>query len=337
MPDTGPDISLSLGLTATDRSRAIIDGTQPIAGVSPRIRVDEPQPLFRASQVSGELDASEISLGTHLLQHDRGAAEYWALPVFLSRAFRHNAIYIRSDRGIDSPAALNGRRIGMQGFQQTATIWVRGILAEHYGLDLGSVDWVIGGLETPGNLERSPLARPLAWTTRPAPEGKTLAELLAAGEIDAVISPNPPSCFGRKGAPVTRLFADPGAEERAFFARTGQFPVMHVLGLRKSLAEAHPELPVALFEAFAAAKSGAQAALLRGNYLRASLPWITEAARRTRALMGPNPWSYGFAANRGEIAAMIRYAEADGLIGPGHAPEELFHPATLALADPDAA
>lgn len=329
--------TLSLGITSTDRTRAIIDGRIAVPGVSLDVRIDEPQRLFRAAQRDAALDMAELSLGTHLLQVAGGRARYHALPVFLSRAFRHNAVHVRADRGIDRPSDLNGRRIGIQGFQQTATIWVRGILAEQYGFDPASARWVVGGLDRPGDLERSPLDRPPALPFEPAGEGETLDGLLRAGAIDAVIAPLPPPCAGEAGVPVRPLFADAEAEERAFHARTGLFPVMHVLGLRKDVAEAHPGLAAALFAAFAAAKSLAQAELLRGNYLRASLPWLAAEARRTRRLMGPNPWSYGFAANRHEIEALIRHAVRDGLIAPGLAPEALFHPDTLALTDPDAA
>ncbi len=326
---------ITVGITSTDRTRAILDGRIGIAGFEPELRVDEPQPIFRAAQREAALDVAELSLGTHLVQCDAGLANYWAIPVFLSRAFRHNAVHVRTDRGIREPADLNGRAIGIQGFQQTATIWVRGILAESYGFDPGSVRWVVGGLETPGDLERTALHRPLALKAEPVPAGATLDGLLREGAIDAVISPAAPPSARDLAVPVGPLFPDAPAEERRFHESTGLFPVMHVLGLSKAVAAANPGLAVALFDAFASAKSRAQAELLRDNYLRTSLPWQAEAARQARRIMGPNPWRYGFAENLAELQALIRHAARDGLVDPGLDPASLFHPATLALPDPD--
>ena len=327
------DLSIRLGITSTDRTRAIIDGRVSIPGVHLDLRVDEPQALFRAGQIGQELDVAEMSLGTHMLQTDAGHSAYWALPVYLSRAFRHNAIHIRKDRSITVPADLNGRRIGIAGFQQTATIWVRGMLAEHHGFDPQSVSWVVGGLDKPGNLERVGLSGPLRRTIEQAGPDQTLDALLVAGKIDAVISPAPPPCARLPDSPVVPLFPDCGAEERAAFAKTGIFPIMHVLGLRKTLAEREPELIANLFAAFSAAKAMAQDELLRTNYLRVSLPWVAEEARRTRALMGSNPWSYGFAANRPALGAMVRYAQDDGLVSEELMPEMLFHPMSLRLKE----
>lgn len=326
---------LTCRLTLTDRTRAILDGSlcPRTAALDPR--PDEPQAIFRASQVEGALDIAEISLGTHILQSAQGRAAYTALPVFLSRAFRHNAVYVRADRGIETAADLNGRRIGIQGLQQTATIWLRGILAEHYGLRTGSVEWVIGGLNSPENLERAPLDRQPTLRCTPCAPGATLSDLLAASQIDAVLAPNPPACMAQESIPVRRLFADPPGAERDYFRKTGIFPVMHVLGVRKALLDEMPDLAADLFQTFCAAKAAAQADLMRQNYLRASLPWIAEAARQTRALMGPNPWSYGFPGNRAGLEALVRYAHEDGLIDDGLDAAALFWPPSLGWSDPE--
>lgn len=322
-------------LTSTDRSRPILTGEVALTSATLDPRSDEPQAIFHAAQVEAEPDIAEISLGTHLLQEAQGTARYAALPVYLSRSFRHNAIFIRSDRSIATPADLTGTRIGIQGLQQTATIWIRGILAEFYGTDLQSIDWVIGGLDRPGSLERSPLGRTPGLRCSPCASDETLSQLLEEGRIDAILSPNPPACFGKPGAAVRRLFPDPASEEQDFFRRTGLFPIMHVLGVKKERLAEFPDLGADLFRAFCTAKSAAQADLVRQNYLRISLPWVADTARKTRALMGPNPWSYGFRNNRATLAALVRYAENDGLIAPGLAPEELFWTPSLDWCDPE--
>lgn len=330
-----PPRPITCSVTLTDRTRAILDQTIRPDTVSLHLTRGEPQAIFRASQVQGQLDVAEISLGTHILQTAQGRAAYTALPVFLSRSFRHNAIYVRADRGIDSAADLNGRRIGIQGLQQTATIWLRGILAEHYGLRTDSVEWVVGGLNSPENLERAPLDRQPTLLCTPCAPGETLSDLLAEGGIDAVLAPNPPACMAQPDVPVRTLFADPVSEERDYFRKTGIFPVMHVLGVRKALLDETPDLAADLFQTFCAAKAAAQADLMRQNYLRVSLPWIAEATRQTRALMGLNPWSYGLPGNRPGIEALVRYARNDGLIADGLDAAALFWPGSLDWTDPE--
>lgn len=323
---------LSVGITSTDRTRAIIDGRLTIPGIDMKLTIDEPQPLFRAGQVGHQLDIAEMSLGTHLLQTDTGNTAYWALPIYLSRAFRHGSIYVRSDRSTLAPADLNGRRIGIAGFQQTATIWARGILAEHYGLDLASISWIVGGVDAPGNLERTMLPTAVRRHLEPAGDGKTLNAMLLAGEIDAIMSPAPPAGARGTDAPIKTLFENCAEEERRYFAKTGIFPVMHVLGIKK--AQADDDIVAGLFNAFTAAKNLAQSELLKGNYLRVSLPWVADEARRTIEIMGDNPWSYGLAQNRAGLEAMRRYARADGLIGADCTVDSLFYPTSLTLDEP---
>lgn len=330
-----PPRPVTCSVTLTDRTRPIFDSTVVPETVSLDLNHDEPQAIFRAAQVEARLDVAEISLGTHLLQEAQGKAAYTALPVFLSRSFRHNAIFVRADRGIETVADLNGRHIGIQGLQQTATIWLRGILVEHHGLQSDTVEWVIGGLNTPENLERSPLHRQPTLRCTPCPEGRSLSNELAEGRIDAVLAPNPPDCMSDPEVPVRRLFADPATAEKEYYRRSGIFPVMHVLGVRKTLLEEMPGLGADLFRTFCAAKAIAQADLMRQNYLRISLPWIADAARETRALMGRNPWSYGFGRNRKGIEALVRYARNDGLVGAGLDAAALFWPASIEWEDPE--
>jgi 4,5-dihydroxyphthalate decarboxylase len=246
------------------------------------------------------------------------------VPVFLSRAFRHSAIYIRTDRGIRSAADLVGRTIGLPEYQQTAALWVRGFLREHYGVDTKDIAWRTGG-------ERVAITLPDGFDVQPL--GRDLEAALEAGEIDALIGPRPPRCFLDRSAPVDRLWPDTRAEEQAWHAATGFFPIMHCLAVRRDVAERHPWLPVELFRAFAAAKKASVDELRLVNVLRVSLPWIAAEAEAQIAAMGGNPWPYGFARNRDEIAAMIRYAVADGLATTAIAPEALFHPSVLDLPD----
>ena len=317
-------ISLTLACTATDRTRPLMEGRFKVPGADITFLPGEPEDIFRRALRDRAFDISELSMGSHIVTSARGDAPYIGVPVFLSRAFRHSAIYIRTDRGINSAADLAGREIGLPEYQQTAALWVRGILRDHYGVDTRGISWRTGG-------ERVAITLPDGFKVKPM--GESLEEALAAGRIDALIAPRPPACLGTDSAPVARLFPDYRREEENWFRTSGFFPIMHCLAVRKDVAERHPWLPVELFRAFSAAKAASLAELSLVNVLRVSLPWIAAEAEAQSALFGGNPWPYGFKRNRDEIAAMIRYAVEDGLAARRMEPEELFHPSVLDLME----
>ena len=198
---------------------------------------------------------------------------------------------------------------------------MRGILREHYGVDTRRIAWRTGG-------ERVAIALPEGFDVRPL--GEDLPAALAAGRLDALIAPRPPACFLDGSAPVARLWPDYRAEEIAWHKASGFFPIMHCLAVRKDVAERHPWLPVELQRAFVRARALSLEELRQVNVLRVSLPWIAAAAEEQAAIMGGDPWPYGFARNRAEVAAMIRFAVEDGLAAQPIEPEALFHPSTLA-------
>ncbi|MCA3324764.1 MAG: ABC transporter substrate-binding protein [Roseomonas sp.] len=317
-------ISLTLACTATDRTRPLMEGRFKVPGTDITFLPGEPEDIFRRALRDRAFDISELSMGSHIVTSARGDAPYIGVPVFLSRAFRHSAIYIRTDRGINSAADLAGREIGLPEYQQTAALWVRGILRDHYGVDTKGISWRTGG-------ERVAITLPDGFKVKPM--GEPLEEALAAGRIDALIAPRPPTCFNTGSAPVARLFPDYRREEENWFRASGFFPIMHCLAVRKDVAERHPWLPVELFRAFSAAKAASLAEMSLVNVLRVSLPWIAAEAEAQSAIFGGNPWPYGFKRNRAEIAAMIRYAVEDGLAARQMEPEELFHPSVLDLME----
>ncbi|MFC7737311.1 ABC transporter substrate-binding protein [Roseomonas sp. GCM10028921] len=326
------NLCLTLACTSSDRTRPIIDGRVEVAGVTLTVLPGEPEDIFRRALRDRAFDVTELSMGSHIVTTARGDAPYVGIPVFPSRSFRHAAIYVRTDRGIRTAADLAGKRIGLPEYQQTAALWVRGILREHYGVDTHGIAWRTGGMEEAGLGERVALKLPPGLDVAPIAAGETLNGLLAAGEIDGVVGPRPPSCFLGRSAPVDRLYPDYRKEEEAYFRATGFFPIMHCVALRKELAAAHPWLPLELFRAFARARAMAVADLSMVNVLRASLPWIAAEAEAQTRIMGGDPWPYGFRRNREEVGAMIRFALADGLAAREIAPEELFHPSVLDAA-----
>jgi 4,5-dihydroxyphthalate decarboxylase len=309
-------LRLTLACAATDRTRPLMDGRVTVPGCDITFLPGEPEDIFRRALRDKAFDVSELSMGSHIVTTARGDSPYVGIPVFLSRAFRHSAIYIRTDRGIRTAADLAGRTIGLPEYQQTAALWVRGILRDHYDVDTRGIAWRTGG-------ERVAITLPPGFDVRPM--GRDLETALADGEIDALISPRPPGCAG-----VTRLFPDYRAEEMAWHKASGFFPIMHCLAVRKDIAAAHPWLPLELHRAACKAKALSLAELQMVNVLRVSLPWIAAAYEEQAKAMGGDPWPYGFARNRDEITAMIRYAVADGLAAEAIPPEALFHPSTLA-------
>lgn len=317
-------IPIILASTLTDRTRPVLDGRCPIPGVTLTHLSDEPEIIFRRTLREAAFDVAELSMGSHIVTTARGDSRYTGIPVFLSRAFRHNAVWIRTDRGINGPADLAGRTIALPEYQQTAALWVRGMLRDQHGVDTRTIKWRIVG-------ERIAITPPPGIDLGPL--GETADEALIAGRVDAFVGPRPPAAALAAGAPVARLWPEPRAAEEAYHAATGFFPIMHCLTIRKDVAEANPGLPMALFDTFCAAKNASVREMFLGNVLRVSLPFSHyEAAEQTR-LMGGDPWPYGFARNRDEIAAMIRYAVADGLAARPIPPEALFHPSVLDAID----
>lgn len=325
------DLCLTLACVPTDRSRPIIDGQVKIPGVSLTVLPDEPEDIFRRALREQAFDITEMSMSSHITMTARGDPAYIAVPVFLSRAFRHSGIFIRTDRGIRTADDLKGKRVGIPEYQQTAILWVRGMLRDFHGIGVRDIHWRTGGVLQPGLGERVALSLPEGIDVQPIGPDETLDGLLTRGALDAVISTRVPTALANPDIPVARLYPDYRAAETDYYRRTGFFPIMHCLALRRSLADEHPDLPRALFEAFAKARKQALAELAMINAFRVTLPWPPMALEDAKALMGDDFWPYGFRRNRDEIATMTRYAEEDGLTMRRVQPEELFHPSTLDL------
>jgi 4,5-dihydroxyphthalate decarboxylase len=321
-------LSLSLACQNTDRTRAILDGRVGVEGCRLDIVTAPAEEIFQRAFRHREFDISELSLSSHLITTARGEGAYVAVPAFVSRAFRHASIYVRGDRDIEVPADLRGRRVGVPDFQQTAGVWVRGILADEYGVERHEIEWLTGGLERAGRSTRVPLSLPRNLSVTPIGPTETLSSLLADGAIDAVIAPRPPSCFGRSRH-VRRLFRDSRSTETGYFEKTGLFPLMHTIGIRRELVERHPWLPVNVYSAFRQALSLAVAELRALDTVKVTHPWIADEVERIVHLMGEDYWRYGIDKNRKELEAMIRYAQADGLIARPVALNELFAATTF--------
>jgi 4,5-dihydroxyphthalate decarboxylase len=275
-----------------------------------------------------EFDAAEMSLSSYVLSLFGGEDRpFVAIPAFPSRAFRHSSIYVRADSDITEPADLRGRTAGVAEYQLTANVWVRGILAEHYGVPVESVRYRTGGLHTPGRTAKVAHRAPPGVDIAPIPSLTTLSSLLESGDIDAIYTPRTPRPF--ETGQARRLFADPRAAEERYFAETGIFPIMHVVVLRRELYLDRPWLARSLFDAFEAARRDAMARLEETAATRYMVPWLYAEQARTQALMGSDFWSYGLAGNENALGTFLRYSHEQGLASRLLSPEELFAPETV--------
>ncbi len=323
-----PKLQISVAIGNYDRNRPLIDGEVGIDGADPVFMTLSPEEIFFRAFRHQAFDVCELSLSSHVVSVARGQSAYIGVPAFLSRAFRHSSIYIRTDRGISAAADLKGKRIGVPEYQLTAIVWARAILADEYGVQPSDILWVRGGLEEAGRPEKIKVDLPADIRLEDAPEGRSLNAMLEAGEIDGFIGPRAPSCFDRGSASVARLFPDP-ATAADYFHRTGIFPIMHLLGVRRTLAEAHPWLPGALLKAFEQSKRASLALLADTSATKITLPFVEEQLDGARQLMGEDFWPYGLTeANRRVLNAFCDQHHAQGLSERRVAIEELFHPAT---------
>lgn len=322
-------LPLTVAFTNYDRTQALADGRVTIEGCEPNYFDIEPEEIFHRALHHEEFDVAELSFSNYIALRSRGECPYIGIPVFPGRKFRHSAIYIRTDRGIKTPQDLRGRLVGVPEYQVTAVVWMRGMLEDEYGVKPSDIRWRTGGLEQAGRTEKVALKLPAGVELELIPSDRTLSEMFAAGELDAVIAPRPPSVYTRRAANIARMFEDYVGAEKAYYKKTGIFPIMHIVGVRETLAKQHPWLPASIFKAFDAAKEHALQALRVVNIPTVSLPWAEAEAAEAVALFGKDFWPYGVAANRTTIEAFARYHHDQGLSARRMSIAELFAASTL--------
>lgn len=321
-------LSLSVAIGDYDRNRPLIDGQVQIDGVDPVYMTLSPEEIFFRVFRNEDFDISELSLSSYTVKTANGDCPYVGIPAFVSRAFRHTSIYVRRDR-IKRPEDLKGCRIGVPEYQLTAIVWARALLHDEYGVAPEDVTWVRGGIETPGRPEKINLNLPAGVKLESAPENLTISDMLDRGDIDAFIAPRPPHGAAASNPNVGWLFPDPTATAKDYYSRTGIFPIMHLVGIRKTLVEQHPWLPAAVYKAFEASKAAAIEHLSDTSATKVTLPFVEEQIVAARKLMGDDYWSYGVDANRKTLETFLQHHHSQGLSSRKVSVEELFHPATL--------
>jgi 4,5-dihydroxyphthalate decarboxylase len=307
-----------------DRMTALQTGEVQVDGVDLNfIPVHHPRDLFDRMVGGLEFDASEMSASEYITRHVAKKSEFVALPVFPSRTFRHGFITVDS-RVIKSAKDLAGKKIGVQLYTMTAAIWIRGLLQHDQNVDLSSVQWIEGAIDSPkphGKPTVLPPLKPVAIKANDS--GKSLSDLLEAGEIQAVIGADLPPCFG-KAPHVKRLFPDFKAEEQAYFKRTGIFPIMHLVVLRRAFYERYPFVATSLFNAFNESKALAYKRMRYLGALRYMLPWLQSEIEEIDAVFGADPWPYGVEPNRKALEALVQFLADQSMIERTVPIEELF-------------
>ena len=322
-------LSVTVACEHYDRVQAIRDGHVEIAGCTVNFLELPPEELFFRAYRHREFDISEISMSSYLLGLSRGDTPYFAIPVFLSRLFRHSAIYVRTDRGIRRPEDLRGKKVGVPEYQVTAALWARALLDGEYGVTPADFEWLRGGLHEPGRIEKVSLNLPPEIRISAIDETQTLDGMFRRGEIDAMISPRAPRCFLERDPNIGLIFPDYRKAEEAYYLKTRIFPIMHVVGIRRDLVDKHPWLANSVYEAFVRAKKRALELLDDVAALKVTLPWLPAYLDETKAVMGDDYWPYGVKENLPTLNAMVYFAHRHGTTDRLLRVEELFIPSTL--------
>ena len=264
---------------------------------------------------------------------NEGFRDYVLIPAFVSRTFRHRNIYVHVDSGIEKPEDLRGKRVGTPGYGMSATTWVRGMLLDEYGIKADDFQWI----ETDKSSDAGKLNKGFGQYYFPddfplvkGPPGVDESELLLSGGCDALITAITPKAYADGNPKIRRLFADIKTTEQAYYKKTGLFPIMHAVAVRKDAVQENPWLPAAVLQMYSEAKQIAYENLATTTVLKTTLPWAMDEYEETAKLMGDDYWRYGIESNRKELEFIMRYIYEQGLVKRQIDFEELFDPSVLA-------
>ena len=332
-------LPLSMAGYRFDRTKALIDGRVKIEGCDIQFKEsgigDINTNVFSGPQ---SLDVTEIGLHPFMLAYaNDNFRDYTLLPIFPLRLFRHKSVFIRTDRGITKPEDLRGKKIATAGYSSTSLTWIRGIFEEEYGLKPEDLEWIISSKDSSakdaGKVSKQENTFSKGVSISMGPAGKDESDLLESGEVDALFHAGEPRAYMEGHPKVGRLFTDYRSTERAYFAKTGIFPIMHAVAVKKSLVKENPWLIDAVFKAYSQSKQQAYDYMAKAAWLRDSLPWFGQEFDETRALMGKNYYSYGIESNRKTLETLFRYSHQQGLCSRELSIEELFEPTSIKLTE----
>jgi 4,5-dihydroxyphthalate decarboxylase len=305
-------LELTISCQHYDRTLPLLDGTVKLEGISPKFVVLGSRDRHHRMLANQEFDVSELSLSSYLITRTLDMP-FKAIPVFPHRRFRHGYVYVNKDAGISKPTDLAGKRMCLRRYQNTASTWMRGIMSDDFGFDRRSVSWLIE------DEEELPVNLPDDLSRARLPEGRTMIEMLEAGELDAAISGGPLPLTGN----IRRLFPNYKEVELDYFKRTGFVPPMHTLVIKDEIMAQHPWVAASLWKAFEAAKKVCYD--YHSDQRRSSLIWFGNAWEEQRAILGEDPWPHDLEANRKAIETLSRYQVEDGLVAEPVNVDDAFH------------
>ncbi len=316
-------LSLTGAFGDYDRIRALDACSISPEGIDLRVlRLSPSEIFFRMCQYQ-EFDVSEMSMGAYCYLCGKENNPFVAMPAFPSRAFRHSMVYYHTGSGISKPEDLNGKRIAIREWGMTAVVWIVGILADRYGFDLNSVDWV--AVKKP----RVPIEMPAGARIRYMGEGQNLSGMLAAGDVDAAFIHQAPDCFTAGMPQVRRMFPDYKAAEIDYYRETGVHPIMHCVVLRRDIYQQNPWALRSIYDALEKARLQTMKALSDSKALATMLPMLPAYVEETRQIFGEDFWPYGLEANRKTLKKLVGYACQQGLTAKELSVRDLFAESVL--------
>ena len=323
------DLRLTIACWDYDRTRALADGSVRAEGIDLTFLPLSVEETFFRMLRNREFHVAEMSLSSYTLSLQRDNPPFIAIPVFPSRFFRHSCVFVSAKSGITRPEQLVGKRVGVPEYQMTAPVWIRGILADECKVPVSSVEYLTGGEEEPGREEKLKLDLPPEIRISAIPHDKTLSQMLADGEIDALHSARAPSTLYSRPNDVKRLFPNYVETELDYYRRTKIFPIMHTVVIRRDVYRENPWVAQSLYKAFAEAKRRTIEGLIQTAANMAMLPWLVAHVEQARSELGEDWWPYGLQENRAVLETFLRYHHEQGLSKKRLKPEDLFAPETL--------
>ena len=339
-PNKAKKLAIDMAGYDYDRVQALIDGSVEIEGCTAKFEVSRIGDL-NTHIFSGPKTREVTEVGLHpfmIAYANEGFRDYTLLPIFPLRVFRHKSIYIRNDRGIKKSEDLRGKKIATPGYSSTSLVWIRGVVQDEYGISPEDVHWVISSKDSSAEASGGPskqeniLPKGLSYST--GPTGKDESDLLESGEVDALFHAAEPRAYMNGHPDIVRIFPDSRATEQAYFSKTGIFPIMHAVAIKKDFLKEHPWMAEAVFNAYSQAKQKTYEYLTKSAWYKTSLPWVSQDLEETRRVMGKNYWTYGLnESNRKTLDTLFRYSYEQGLCNRKLTVEELFHPSGLELLE----
>ena len=321
------NLQVTMACGPYDRLQALKEGIIKPEGIDLRyIEIQSPPEIFARMLKTHSFDIAEMSSAHYITMKSRGNFPYIALPVFPSRLFRHGFIFINQNSGISRPSDLKGKRIAVQEYRQSAGVWIRGILKSEYGVDFSDVTWFEGGVDTPRRFDETMDLRPSgALNLKLIGPDKSISDVLSTGEVDAYFGARAPKAFF-ECEDVVRLFPNYRAEERAYFERTGIYPIMHTMVMPEAFHEANPWAAEALFKALSEAKKWAIEQMRFSGAQRYMLPWLFDDIDEMDVLFNGDPCPYGIEPNRLTLNTAVEYLFDQGFIENKMEVDDLFAP-----------